>query len=55
MFKIFIKQDKEDQQQIVRNLRSISLSSSKLMLAAKALAADPSGPNANNQLANAAR
>jgi len=47
--------DKEDQGQIVGNLRSISMASSKLLLAAKALSADPGAPNAKNQLAAAAR
>lgn len=36
-------------------LRNISVSSSKLLLAAKALSADPNAPNAMNQLAAAAR
>ncbi len=36
-------------------LRSISVSSSKLLLAAKALSADPNAPNMMNQLAAAAR
>ena len=36
-------------------LRTISVSSSKLLLAAKALSADPNAPNVTNQLAAAAR
>lgn len=48
-------QDKEDQNQVVGNLKSISMASSKLLLAAKALSADPGAPNAKNQLAAAAR
>ena len=36
-------------------LRTISVSSSKLLLAAKALSADPNAPNVMNQLAAAAR
>ncbi|OCU02863.1 hypothetical protein XELAEV_18008634mg [Xenopus laevis] len=48
-------QNKEDQAQVVSNLKSISLSSSKLLLAAKALSADPAAPNLKNQLAAAAR
>ncbi|XP_013921673.1 PREDICTED: talin-1 [Thamnophis sirtalis] len=48
-------QSKEAQGQLVSNLKGISLSSSKLLLAAKALSADPAGPNLKNQLAAAAR
>lgn len=48
-------QNKEDQAQVVSNLKSISMSSSKLLLAAKALSADPTAPNLKNQLAAAAR
>lgn len=48
-------QSKEDQTQVVTNLKTISMSSSKLLLAAKALSADPSAPNLKNQLAAAAR
>ncbi|MEE6528061.1 hypothetical protein FKM82_029958, partial [Ascaphus truei] len=48
-------QRKEDQAQVVSNLKSISLSSSKLLLAAKALSADPAAPNLKIQLAAAAR
>ncbi|XP_077202774.1 talin-1 isoform X2 [Paroedura picta] len=46
---------KEAQTQVVSNLRSISMSSSKLLLAAKALSADPAAPTLKNQLAAAAR
>uniref|UniRef100_A0AAQ4S5A9 Talin 1 n=1 Tax=Gasterosteus aculeatus aculeatus TaxID=481459 RepID=A0AAQ4S5A9_GASAC len=46
---------KEDQTQVVSNLKTISMSSSKLLLAAKALSTDPSSPNLKNQLAAAAR
>ncbi|CAG5867082.1 unnamed protein product [Menidia menidia] len=46
---------KEDQTQVVSNLKTISMSSSKLLLAAKALSTDPSSPNMKNQLAAAAR
>uniref|UniRef100_A0A3Q4M397 Talin 1 n=1 Tax=Neolamprologus brichardi TaxID=32507 RepID=A0A3Q4M397_NEOBR len=45
----------EDQTQVVSNLKTISMSSSKLLLAAKALSTDPSSPNLKNQLAAAAR
>ncbi|XP_044876390.1 talin-1 isoform X1 [Mauremys mutica] len=47
--------NKEAQAQVVSNLKSISMSSSKLLLAAKALSADPTAPNLKNQLAAAAR
>ncbi|NWT98058.1 TLN1 protein, partial [Urocynchramus pylzowi] len=47
--------NKEDQAQVVSNLKSLSMSSSKLLLAAKALSADPAAPNLKNQLAAAAR
>uniref|UniRef100_H3CHP1 Talin 1 n=1 Tax=Tetraodon nigroviridis TaxID=99883 RepID=H3CHP1_TETNG len=46
---------KEDQGQVVTNLKTISMSSSKLLLAAKALSTDPGSPNLKNQLAAAAR
>lgn len=48
-------QSKEDQGQVVSNLKTISMSSSKLLLAAKALSTDPGAPNLKNQLAAAAR
>uniref|UniRef100_A0A8C9TX97 Talin 1 n=1 Tax=Scleropages formosus TaxID=113540 RepID=A0A8C9TX97_SCLFO len=48
-------QSKEDQTQVVTNLKTISMSSSKLLLAAKALSTDPNAPNLKNQLAAAAR
>uniref|UniRef100_H2ZQQ3 I/LWEQ domain-containing protein n=1 Tax=Ciona savignyi TaxID=51511 RepID=H2ZQQ3_CIOSA len=47
--------DKDDQGQVIGNLKSISMASSKLLLAAKALSADPGAPNAKNQLSAAAR
>uniref|UniRef100_A0A8C5B8S1 Talin 1 n=1 Tax=Gadus morhua TaxID=8049 RepID=A0A8C5B8S1_GADMO len=43
------------QTQVVSNLKTISMSSSKLLLAAKALSTDPGSPNLKNQLAAAAR
>ncbi|XP_056089203.1 talin-1 isoform X1 [Rhinichthys klamathensis goyatoka] len=46
---------KEDQTQVVTNLKTISMSSSKLLLAAKVLSTDPNSPNLKNQLAAAAR
>uniref|UniRef100_A0A673HTX9 Talin-1-like n=1 Tax=Sinocyclocheilus rhinocerous TaxID=307959 RepID=A0A673HTX9_9TELE len=45
----------KDQTQVVTNLKTISMSSSKLLLAAKALSTDPNSPNLKNQLAAAAR
>ncbi|XP_025773358.1 talin-1-like [Puma concolor] len=45
----------EDRAQIVSNLKGISMSSSKLLLAAKALSTDPASPNLKSQLAAAAR
>lgn len=40
---------------MLKYLRSISVSSTKLLLAAKALSADPNAPNVMNQLAAACR
>lgn len=54
-FFLFSFQSKEDQTQVVTNLKTISMSSSKLLLAAKALSTDPNSPNLKNQLAAAAR
>uniref|UniRef100_A0A4W5KC22 Talin 1 n=1 Tax=Hucho hucho TaxID=62062 RepID=A0A4W5KC22_9TELE len=48
-------QNKENQTQVVSNLKTISMSSSKLLLAAKVLSTDPNSPNLKNQLAAAAR
>ena len=48
-------QTKEDQIQVIGNLKSISMASSKLSLAAKSLSVDPGAPNAKNLLAAAAR
>ncbi|XP_041082285.1 talin-2 isoform X1 [Polyodon spathula] len=48
-------QCKEDQIQVIGNLKNISMSSSKLLLAAKSLSVDPGAPNAKNLLAAAAR
>uniref|UniRef100_A0A7N6B6Z0 Talin 1 n=1 Tax=Anabas testudineus TaxID=64144 RepID=A0A7N6B6Z0_ANATE len=48
-------QSKEDQTQVVSNLKTIAMSSSKLLLAAKALSTDQTSPNLKNQLAAAAR
>ncbi|XP_077353382.1 talin-1 isoform X1 [Festucalex cinctus] len=48
-------QSKEDRTQVVSNLKTISMSSSKLLLSAKALSTDPNSPNLKNQLAAAAR
>uniref|UniRef100_A0A4W3HDS6 Talin 2b n=1 Tax=Callorhinchus milii TaxID=7868 RepID=A0A4W3HDS6_CALMI len=48
-------QTKEDQVQVVGNLKNISMASSKLLLAAKSLSVDPGAPNAKHLLAAAAR
>ena len=45
----------EDRAQVVSNLKGISMSSSKLLLAATALSTDPAAPNLKSQLAAAAR
>ena len=45
----------ETQTQIVSSLRSVSMTSSKLMITTKTLIADPNAPNAKNLLAQAAR
>lgn len=47
--------DVQAQQELVAQLKGVSASSSKLVLASKALAADPNGPNVKNQLAMSAR
>ena len=48
-------QDPESRSAMVGYLRTISVSSTKLLLAAKALSADPNAPNVMNQLAAACR
>ncbi|KPP78075.1 talin 2-like [Scleropages formosus] len=48
-------QCKEDQIQVIGNLKNISMASSKLLLAAKSLSVDPGAANAKNLLAAAAR
>ena len=50
-----ITKDQEVKSSIVTNLKSTSMVSSKLLLAAKSLHADPNAPNAKNLLAQAAR
>ena len=50
-----LTQDRESRNEMLSYLRTISVSSSKLLLAAKALSADPNAPNVMNQLAAAAR
>lgn len=47
-------EDKETRNKTLEYLRSISVSSSELLLAAKALSADPNEPNMMNQLTAAA-
>ncbi|XP_053370566.1 talin-2 [Clarias gariepinus] len=48
-------QSKDDQLQVIGNLKNISMASSKLLLAAKSLSVDPGAANAKNLLAAAAR
>uniref|UniRef100_A0A8C1FTT2 Talin 2a n=1 Tax=Cyprinus carpio carpio TaxID=630221 RepID=A0A8C1FTT2_CYPCA len=48
-------QSKDDQMQVIGNLKNISMASSKLMLAAKSLSVDPAAGNAKNLLTAAAR
>ncbi|TRY84654.1 hypothetical protein DNTS_021001 [Danionella cerebrum] len=48
-------QCKDDQIQVIGNLKNISMASSKLLLAAKSLSVDPGAANAKNLLAAAAR
>ena len=50
-----VTKDQEAQGQIVSSLRSVSMMSSKLLLASKSLLADPNAPNARNLLTQAAR
>ena len=50
-----ITKDQETQSQIVGGLRSVSMVSSKLLLAAKSVSADPNAPNSKNLLQQAAR
>ncbi|XP_016086932.1 talin-2-like [Sinocyclocheilus grahami] len=47
-------QSKDDQIQVIGNLKNISMASSKLLLAAKSLSVDPGAANAKNLLAAAA-
>ncbi|XP_061917286.1 talin-2 isoform X1 [Entelurus aequoreus] len=48
-------QSRDDQIQVIGNLKNISMASSKLLLAAKSLSVDPGAANAKNLLAVAAR
>ncbi|CAI9577712.1 unnamed protein product [Staurois parvus] len=48
-------QNKDDQLQVIGNLKTISMASSKLLLAAKSLSVDSGAPSAKNLLAAAAR
>ena len=50
-----LAKDGDTQNQIVGGLKSVSMVSSKLLLAAKSVSIDPSAPNAKNLLAQAAR
>ena len=47
--------DSETQQTIVSGLRSVSMTSSKLLMSTKTMMADPNAPNSKNLLAQAAR
>ncbi|KAE8617177.1 hypothetical protein XENTR_v10008999 [Xenopus tropicalis] len=48
-------QNKDDQMQVIGSLKTISMASSKLLLAAKSLSVDSGAPSAKNLLAAAAR
>lgn len=48
-------QDTEVRGQMVVSLKNVSMTSSKLLVTAKSVAADPSAPNSKNQLQAAAR
>ena len=50
-----LSKDVDTQNQIVGGLKSVSMVSSKLLLAAKSVSIDPNAPNAKNLLAQAAR
>lgn len=50
-----LAKDADTQNQIVGGLKSVSMVSSKLLLAAKSVSIDPNAPNAKNLLAQAAR
>lgn len=47
--------DRQSRDDMMGNLRNVSVSSSNLLLAAKALSVDPNAPNVQNRLAAAAR
>eukprot|EP01137_Pigoraptor_chileana_P018402 Opistho-2@77812 len=50
-----LTKDKAAQQELVTNLKGVSATSTKLLLSAKSMAADPNAPNIKNQLAMSAR
>jgi len=50
-----VTQDTHTQSQIVTGLRSVSMVSSRFLMATKSLLVDPAAPNAKNQLTQAAR
>jgi len=50
-----VTQDSNTQSQIVTGLRSVSMVSSRFLMATKSLLVDPAAPNAKNQLTQAAR
>jgi talin len=50
-----VTKDPNTQTQIVTGLRSVSMVSSRFLMATKSLLVDPNAPNAKNQLTQAAR
>nr|XP_034319735.1 talin-2-like [Crassostrea gigas] len=50
-----LSKDGDTQNQIVGRLKNVSMVSSKLLLAAKSVSADPNAPNTKNLLSQAAR
>ena len=50
-----VTKDTETQTQIIGGLKSVSTVSSKLLVVAKSVSADPNAPNAKNLLTQAAR
>jgi len=50
-----VTQDENVQSQIVTGLRSVSMVSSRFLMATKSVLVDPAAPNAKNQLTQAAR
>ena len=52
---LLFSQDRQSRDDMLGHMRNVSVASSKLLLATKALAVDPNAPNVQNQLASAAR